>query len=781
MAASTSSSLAHALETGMPSPAQLAAWRQQLDTGFAQVGDVFEDCLREAHAVLSPQGLSDYLDAARFLGKLGRGVEPLLVFLQAWPPVGSRVGEAALPVLMDAIQVIWKSPNGKAITPLLQSLQAIARRLPSPEQLQQYFSLSLSLMERTSGSIHGIHKTYASPSLADFFQYSPQLLGLLSMDGLRRWVDYGVRNYSHHPERQRDFFTLQSADSRAVLQRERQGTLLMDHMRQLDLYLIGLWPAKTTGQRGHTTATTDTAANHLVPYSTAFDTLRQPVPYFDALGMRLPDVLHTRAGVSGPNRYRATLAHMAAHRRWSSAIFADNYSPFQRMAIEFFEDARVEALAMREYPGLRHFFIALHPKPVEGACNSATHSCLRHRLAMLSRALLDPAHGYQDAKLNDFAARFSALLAAGESSTPEIAGLALSYVAQTRLQSDQLATTYFTDTNIDYRDDNRHLWRFHELSDDEEQFDDLRPKASAQDLMALPPRHYPEWDYSSQSYRPDWVSLYERLHPAGNAADIDTLLAKHSALVKRLKRLLDLLKPQSRVRLRYQEEGSELDLDVAVRSLIDLKSGCQPDTRINMSHRTDGRNIAVLVLLDLSASLNEKVPGSTQTILQLSQEAVSLLAWSVEQLGDPLAIAGFHSNTRHDTRYLHLKGFAEPWGDAVKSRLAAMEGAYSTRMGAALRHAAHYLGAKKADKKLLLILTDGQPSDVDAPDERLLIEDARQSVKELQSQGIFSYCINLDAGADAYVSDIFGQQYTVIDQIERLPERLPELFMALTR
>jgi nitric oxide reductase activation protein len=102
-------------------------------------------------------------------------------------------------------------------------------------------------------------------------------------------------------------------------------------------------------------------------------------------------------------------------------------------------------------------------------------------------------------------------------------------------------------------------------------------------------------------------------------------------------------------------------------------------------------------------------------------------------------------------------------------------------MGAAMRHAGHYLAAQKADKKLMLILTDGQPSDIDAHDERLLIEDARQSVKELDNQGIFTYCINLDPKADHYVGDIFGHQYTVIDHIERLPEQLPKLFMALTR
>jgi nitric oxide reductase activation protein len=235
------------------------------------------------------------------------------------------------------------------------------------------------------------------------------------------------------------------------------------------------------------------------------------------------------------------------------------------------------------------------------------------------------------------------------------------------------------------------------------------------------------------------------------------------------------------VRIRYQEEGSELDLDVAIRSLIDYKSGAQPDTRINMSHRNDGRNIAVMLLLDLSESLNKKAAGSQQTILELSQEAVTILGWAVEKLGDPFAIAGFHSNTRHDVRYLHIKGYTERWDDDVKSRLAAMEASFSTRMGAAMRHAAHYLEKQQADKKLMLILTDGEPADIDSKDGRILIEDARQAVKELDQQGIYSYCINLDPKADEYVADIFGKQYTIVDNVEQLPERLPELFISLTK
>ena len=769
-------------ETGYQHPLMQVYWRQ-LDGRFPQVEEVFEDCMAEALAVLTREGLSEYLDAARFLGKMGRGPEPMLVFMEKWPSVAKAVGEDTLLPVINAVRAMTKSPNGNAITPFLQTLAAVARRQPAPEQLQHYLDIALDLMARTTGSIHGIHQTFPSPGLPELLRQAPFLASQLSMEGLRNWVEYGIRNYSKHPVRQKDYFSLQSADSRAVLQRERHGTLFADVERKLDLTLRALW------QDG----------DHLVPYSTAFDELRKPVPYYDKLGMRVPDVFDdfippspaSGGGavgegdelqrVTGLDRYRAVLAHMVGHRRWSEAQIADNWSPFQRIAVEFFEDARIETLLIREYPGLRRLFLALHPKPAEDACDPETTSCLRHRLAMLSRALLDPKHPYQDPALLGFVQRFHDILARGESSTHEMAALALDYVARTRRASDQLARIHFDDTVVDYRDDNRQLWKFIEAGDEEEAFDEERKIEPGEELQGLPPRHYPEWDYQSLTYRPDWVSVYEALHPSGNPADIDKLLAKHSALAKQLKKMLDQLKPQDKVRIRYQEEGSELDLDVAIRSLIDFKGGAQPDPRINMSHKTSGRNIAVMLLLDLSESLSQKAAGSEQTILELSQEAVSLLAWAIEKLGDPFAIAGFHSNTRHDVRYQHIKGYGEHWGDDVKSRLAAMQAGFSTRMGAAMRHAAHYLEARSADKKLMLILTDGEPSDVDVHDERLLIEDARQAVKELDQKGIYSFCINLDPKADEYVSDIFGKQYTVIDNIQRLPERLPQLFMALTK
>ncbi|MDH5571678.1 MAG: hypothetical protein OEY89_07935, partial [Gammaproteobacteria bacterium] len=88
---------------------------------------------------------------------------------------------------------------------------------------------------------------------------------------------------------------------------------------------------------------------------------------------------------------------------------------------------------------------------------------------------------------------------------------------------------------------------------------------------------------------------------------------------------------------------------------------------------------------------------------------------------------------------------------------------------------------QKADKKLLLILTDGEPADIDVSDDKLLIEDTHKAVDELSTKGIYTHCISLDKKADDYIQDIFGVGgYTVIDNVEKLPEKLPLLFTALT-
>jgi len=746
---------------------ELQVYRDQLKCGFTQLDEVFADCMEEAQAVFSEQGVQDYLSGASLVCMIGRGVEPVLIYLEEMPQIVQNTDESMINTISKCVWDFSRTPNGKSILPFLQSIPEAARRLGSTEQLQHYIDVIFDMMKRTTRSIHGHVDTIPSDGLPELLNQTTYLLSQLSIEGIKNWIDYGANNYRNHPERQKDYFSLQSADSKAVFHRERHGTLFTDNERKLNLYMHGLW-------QDH---------DHFVPYSLGFDELRAPKPYYDSLGIRVPDVYDDREGISGINRYRATIAHIAAHRRWGNALIADNFSPFQRIAIEIFEDARVEYLTMQIYPGLRRIFQALHPTPVEDSCDDEKNSCLLHRLAMLSRGLLTSDHAYKNTVIIDFIARFHTVMEKGGSTSNDMIQLGISYIAKTKQASDSFPKIIFENTVVDYRDDNRHLWKFIEEGDEEEAFDDKKQfERDEHEVDKLPPRHYAEWDYNTKTYRPDWVSLYETLHYKGDPHKIDEILAKHDSLAKRLKKMLELLKPQQMVRIRYQEEGSELDLDVAIRSLIDFKSGHTPDPRINMSHRNDGRDIAVMLLLDLSASLHEVPEGSDQSILELSREAVSLLALTIEQLNDPFAIAGFHSDTRHNVRYLHIKGYSEHWDDEVKSRLAAMEAGYSTRMGAPIRHAAHYLEAQPADKKLLLILTDGEPADIDVDDEILLREDTRKAVEELSSKNIYTHCISLDKKADEYIGDIFGKNsFTVIDHIEKLPEKLPELFMTLTK
>ena len=131
-------------------------------------------------------------------------------------------------------------------------------------------------------------------------------------------------------------------------------------------------------------------------------------------------------------------------------------------------------------------------------------------------------------------------------------------------------------------------------------------------------------------------------------------------------------------------------------------------------------------------------------------------------------------------RYYRIKDFEAPYGEQSKSRLAGLRGGLSTRMGAALRHAGHELAQQQTFRRLLLIVTDGEPSDTDVSDRRYLVEDARRAVQSLAHEGIDVFCVGLDSGGDSYLSRIFGRRNVIqIDKVTALPEKLPMLYLRL--
>ena len=173
--------------------------------------------------------------------------------------------------------------------------------------------------------------------------------------------------------------------------------------------------------------------------------------------------------------------------------------------------------------------------------------------------------------------------------------------------------------------------------------------------------------------------------------------------------------------------------------------------------------------------------GSDKTVLQLTREAATLVSLAMEGIGDPFAVHGFASDGRHDVQYYRFKDFNQSFNDNAKARLAGMKGGLSTRMGAAMRHAGDHLQKQEERLKLILLITDGEPSDIDERDPQHLRHDTKKAVEELNMTGVLSYCLTLDSNADDYVKRIFGvNNYTIIDNVDRLPEQLPTLFASIT-
>ncbi len=732
-------------------------WRDQLNSSVQRIDDIFEDALHNAQDVLSDYGVKSWLAGADRVAALGRGTELVLIFLDEVPEVVRHSDVKIIPEIAETAAFLSEYAVAGSIAPFLATLPAISRRLNSAQSLRGWLELVKKMtLEAKEGT-------------KPLIERAPYLFAQLSMAGADNWINYGIRVYCDHPHRLPDYFGMHSADSKAMLVKERNGTLFMDHERQLHMFTRAMWRDDVDFR----------------PFSEAFDTKRKPVPHLDRQGLHIPDVYEDLGPISGINRYRAVIAHLMAHKIWSKPFLADNFSVFQHICIEVFEDARVEYLAMQKYPGLRKIWLSLHPVPKPGACPDGWSS-IRHRMAMLSYAMLNPDHNYSDPGLLEYVAKFHERVAADPCDEKLATDLGVFWLRDNHENDFRLPRVWFEDTVVNYRDDNRYLWIFLEEPDNDDEFHSDHNTSDNEEEKhndgLLPPRHYPEWDYQIQNYRPDWATVYEAIQPQGNPGLIDSLLDKHTRLAKQLKQIVDMLKPQQRKRVRYQEEGDDLDLDVAIRAAIDYRIGTTPDTRIHQYHVKDGRDISVLLLLDLSESINDTPQGADASILQLSQEAVSLLATAVEALGDPFGIAGFSSNTRFEVRYTHFKGFSEAWGPEPKARLAAMEAGNSTRMGAALRHAGAYMENRREEKKLLLVLTDGEPHDIDVADPKYLQDDTHSAVGELANKGITTFCISLDPKADDYIADIFGRNnFAVIDKVESLPEKLPKLFMSLTK
>ncbi len=294
---------------------------------------------------------------------------------------------------------------------------------------------------------------------------------------------------------------------------------------------------------------------------------------------------------------------------------------------------------------------------------------------------------------------------------------------------------------------------------------------------------YPEWDYREQRMISDWVNLNERILDEQDPDRARKILAGHAATLKRLTRGLEMQRPMRMAPLRRQMDGDELDTEAVIDFIADKRAGLSPKAFIYRRRAVRHRDTAVLLLADMSTSIMARHPGGEGKIVERVRSGLMLFAEAIDRIGDPCAISGFASKQRDQVHYYWLKDFAEPLDDAVRGRIAGISGRLASRMGAAIRHSVRAMQRVSSQHRLLLILSDGRPADYDdGGDPRYLHEDTRMAMKEALDAGIHPFCMTLDPSGEEYLPAIFGPgHYTIIDHVDELPRRLPEIYLRLRR
>lgn len=753
----------------------------------------------EATKVFSPRGLDNYMKGAMALKSLGRGHGLVVAWLESAPLVAKEVGEDVVTELVTAALTLASKTSGAVIELMLATAPTAASRLGDAALFIKYLQFLNTLVAQAPRGVR--------PMLDNL----DKLLGQLTLGGLRRWAMWGAHAHRTNYEEQIKYFGLETKESLAVLQKERKGTLFIDVQRRINMYLRALWARDF----------------FMKPTSGDFETREGYKPYIEDYFIHLPDAFDDFTGedgtiISGLELYRAAAAHAAAHMVYTrEPISAEALNPWQMAVIAVIEDARVETLAIRKFPGLKQLWASLHTATPEQASTAGDY------LNRLARALLDPSYQDDDPWIAQGRVLFKEAQEAGKLDTNQASWDIGVTLAHTFLEKNIPYNVRSDVLTAPYRDDNRYFWAFKafdfarsiaagyeppkqvrkyvSLMEMVNEVDNEFAGDDAQEIWVLPtefyldqegvtinelegkepvsaPYHYPEWDYQIQLERPAWVTVLEKRAKSGDLELIDAIIAQHKRLISRMKYLLDALQPQGVQRIRKLEDGDEIDINAAIDATVDIRMGLQPDPRIMLRSVRKTRDIAVLVLLDLSESTNEKVAGQEYSVLELTRQACVLLADAIAKVGDPFAIHGFCSDGRHNVEYFRFKDFDQPYNEVPKRKLAGMTGQLSTRMGAAIRHACRYLKLQKSSKKLLMVITDGEPADVDVRDPQYLRYDAKKAVEEAGRAGIVTYCMSLDPRADQYVSRIFGiKNYMVVDHVERLPEKLPLLYAGLTR
>lgn len=312
-------------------------------------------------------------------------------------------------------------------------------------------------------------------------------------------------------------------------------------------------------------------------------------------------------------------------------------------------------------------------------------------------------------------------------------------------------------------------------------FDLDLPAAEWDDTPLGPGLHLPEWNYRRNQLVPDHCLLKPMLPKNAHPCKLPPRL---EAAARRLRRQFQALAPQ-RSRRFAQTDGQDLDLDRVVRFFTEMRSGQADSTgALYLDMPCTQRSLACLLLADVSLSTEAWIGQGEQAsaVIDVIRDSLMLFAEALQAAGDSFGLYGFSSLRRNEVRYLLLKDFGEAYDEAARGRIAALRPGFYTRMGAAIRQSTRILLEQPAHKRLLLLVTDGKPNDLDHYEGRYGVEDTRQAVLEARQAGLVPFCVTIDKEAGEYLPHLFGaHHFVVVPDATRLSHVLTRLYGALSQ
>jgi Mg-chelatase subunit ChlD len=490
-------------------------------------------------------------------------------------------------------------------------------------------------------------------------------------------------------------------------------------------------------------------------------------PHIAGGAIHLPERNHWR-------EHAAAAAHATAHLVYSPASFdGSGLVPIARTLMAVLEDARVEALAMRELPGLARLWLPLH------SATPALGGGFEALLQRLARALADPAYDDPDPWVRKGRTLFYldaglGLLALRTPAEVRHAATLLGHdIGQMRLPFN--ARTHCPMPS--YRDDHRWMWPADVLNaapppalaaggasrDDE-------PPTVTDELVT---RH-PEWDHLISRVRLDWCRVVEQTTPpALPPAHVD-----EDAPGRESRRLQGPLRAlaQPLGATRRSHEGDSFDMVALVDWRVARRLQHAPDARVYRGFERCRARAAVWLLVDQSASTAATHGTSGHSVLQTAGRSAAVIAEALQRLGVGCAIVGFSSQGRHAVRLVTVKEVEAPVDAAVRGRLQGLRPVGSTRLGAALRHATHRLTERHGGPRWVLVLSDGEPHDIDVHDPRYLVEDARHAVRRAARQAVQMACLVVGPSPGTEARRIFGgHRVQPLREVNQLPHALRRL------